>query len=385
MKCASALSLIPETASASQIVREELTEQLGGTTADLVLAIVSPHHIGGLARLADDCLASGLAKHILGTTVETVVAGDREVEENPAIGLWAIRFPRGVEVRPIRLSFDGETIDGWPEGLHGESLDGRTLILLADPFTFPVDQWLKLQAKQARGLRIVGGMASAAAQKGVNRLVLDSDLYSEGAVGVLLDGPVTIRTVVSQGCRPIGRSMIVTRADRNFVKELGRRPALEVLQELFSQLSPKEQALVQKGLNLGRVINEYQESFQRGDFLVRNVMGADDDGGLAITDVVRVGQTVQFHVRDAETADEDLRSLLSEFKDANVAGALLFSCNGRGTRMFPEPNHDIRVIHEILGPIPVAGFFAMGEIGPVGGENFLHGFTASIVLFSESS
>ena len=204
---------------------------------------------------------------------------------------------------------------------------------------------------------------------------------------MLLGGPVSVRTVVSQGCRPIGHTMIVTKAEQNIIRELGRRPALEVLREMFQELSEDDQRRVQDGLHIGRVINEYQEMFQRGDFLVRNVIGADDSGAIQITDLVRVGQTVQFHVRDAETADEDLRSLFMHATRParrRPAGALLFTCNGRGTRLFGKPNHDVSLIHEILGPIPVAGFFAMGEIGPIGGQNFVHGFTASMVLFEEA-
>ena len=176
--------------------------------------------------------------------------------------------------------------------------------------------------------------------------------------------------------------------DRNVIRELGRRPALEVIREVFANLSEEDQERVQQGLHIGRVINEYQEKFQRGDFLVRNVIGSDDAGGIAISDVVRVGQTVQFHVRDAETADEDLRGLLIHERqacaDARLGGALLFTCNGRGSRLFPRPHHDVSIIREVLGPVPVAGFFAMGEIGPIGGQNFVHGFTASIALFEEA-
>ncbi len=136
------------------------------------------------------------------------------------------------------------------------------------------------------------------------------------------------------------------------------------------------------GLHIGRVINEYQEAFGRGDFLVRNVIGADESGSIAITDQIRIGVTVQFHVRDAETADEDLRSLLAELEgDTHYEGALLFTCNGRGTRLFSKPDHDVQALRDALGPLPVAGFFAMGELGPVGGQNFVHGFTASIALF----
>ena len=206
---------------------------------------------------------------------------------------------------------------------------------------------------------------------------------------MVLGGLVALHPLVSQGCRPIGRPLIVTLAEQNVIRELGRRPALEVLRDVFETLPMDDQHRVQGGLHIGRVINEYQESFDRGDFLVRNVIGADDAGGIAITDVVRVGQTVQFHVRDAETADEDLRLLMeTERLDrprARIAGALLFSCNGRGTRLFPDPHHDVTAIHDRYGPIPVAGFFAMGELGPVGGQNFVHGYTASVVLFEATS
>ena len=234
------------------------------------------------------------------------------------------------------------------------------------------------------GLRIVGGMASAGHQPGANRLLLDGEVYNTGAVAIYLDGPIQVRTIVSQGCRPVGRTMIITKAERNLIKELSSQPAVDLFRDVFLQLDQSEQALVRNGLHIGRVINEYQDQFHRGDFLVRNVLGADESGAIAVNDVVRVGQTVQFHVRDADTADEDLRGLLSAARGEGIPrGALIFTCNGRGTRLFPRPHHDIATLHELLGPIPAAGFFAMGEFGPVGGQNFTHGFTASIALFEE--
>ncbi len=383
MKCASALATEQETPAAISGVLDRVASQLAGQTADIALAFASSHHAGGLGRLADEAMAQGLARHVLACTGESIVGDGREVEEGPALSLWAAQLPRGATIQPVRLTFDGDDFDGSPALEPGAS-DHRTLFLLGDPFSFPMDGWLKWQTDHDPSLRVVGGMASGGLQPGSNRLVLDSDVYPDGAVGLLLDGPVAIRTVVSQGCRPIGRPLLVTRVEQNIIKELGRRPALEVFRELFAGLDEPDQELVQQGLHLGRVINEYQESFHRGDFLVRNVLGADDEGGLAITDLVRVGQTVQFQVRDAATADEDLRELLTENRPAGpVAGALLFTCNGRGSRLFPHPDHDAAAIREYCGAVPVAGFFAMGEIGPVGGQNFLHGFTASVVLFSD--
>jgi small ligand-binding sensory domain FIST len=349
---------------------------------DLLTLFATPRYRPILGRLASAARAEGLARHVLGTTAESVAAVDREIEAAPALALWAARLPEGSTVTPVRLEASGSAVAGWPENATDH---GSTLILLADPFTFPADRWFPELAPSAPALRVIGGMASGGFQPGANRLILDDAVADTGAVGVLLGGPFRVRTIVSQGCRPIGRPLIVTKAERNLVRELGRRPALEVFRELFEQLAPSEQGLVRDGLHLGRVINEYQESFGRGDFLVRNVAGATEDGGIALNDIVRVGQTVQFHVRDAGTADEDLRSLLdaARAEGSRPAGALLFTCNGRGTRLFANPHHDIRAIHDALGPVPTAGFFAMGEFGPVGGQTFVHGYTACVALFEE--
>ncbi len=181
--------------------------------------------------------------------------------------------------------------------------------------------------------------------------------------------------------------MIITKAQDNLIYELGGKTPLLQLQELWPELGERDRQLFQQGLHIGRVINEYQGEFQRGDFLVRNVLGLErSSGALGLNDLVRVGQTVQFHVRDAETADEDLHALLQldvHAHEKRPGAVLAFSCNGRGTRLFPEPNHDARVIREETGSIPVAGFFAQGELGPVGGQNFIHGFTASLALFED--
>ena len=382
MTSVSALSTLADSAAAFEAVAERALAGLGGRTADLAVLFATKHHAESLEQLGRQVRARGIARHLVGCTGESIVGEDREVEDAPALSLWAICLP-GVKIDVRRLSFDRQGLHGMPS--DDETNPPEVLIVLGDPFSFPADEFLKAVQARSTKLPVVGGMASAGQSPGGNRLILDDDAFENGAVAVALRGPVTVRTVVSQGCRPIGRTMIVTRAERNVIRELGRRPALEVLREVFDDLPPEDQERVQQGLHIGRVINEYQETFQRGDFLVRNVIGADDSGGIAVTDVIRVGQTVQFHVRDADSADEDLRAMLSRERlarpQSHVGGALLFTCNGRGTRLFNAPNHDVRVLHEILGPVPVAGFFAMGELGPVGGQNFVHGFTASVVLF----
>ena len=384
MRCASALSTDPDGDAAIREVVDRLGETFAGVPADLAFVFASMHHADYLERLVATLADRGLGRHVLGCTGETIVGEASEVEGGPALAVWAIELP-GVDLRPIRVDGADDAI----ESLRGRGPDDSTVLLLGDPFTFPADGWLKKLGEVAPGLRVLGGMASGSQTPGENRLVLDRRIFHDGAVAIEVGGPVAVRTLVSQGCRPIGRPMIVTKVDRNLIRELGRRPALEALREIFEDLPADDRERVQSGLHVGRVINEYQEQFGRGDFLVRNVMGADDSGGIAITDAVRVGQTIQFHVRDAETADEDLRRMVAAERearpDATIAGALLFSCNGRGTRLFPVPDHDVAVLRDGLGPIPVAGFFAMGEIGPIGGQNFVHGYTASIVLFESTA
>jgi small ligand-binding sensory domain FIST len=380
IRCAEGLSTVPDSDAAIAEIAAKLAAGLAGDTGDLTFVFASADHADSLGRLARTLQDRGLGRVILGCTCESIVGEGREIEGSPALACWSAHLP-GVDLAPFAV--EGE--EGWPEAA-GEGA-ASAVILLGDPFSFPTDDWLRRVEAERPGVPVSGGMASGGMAPGENRLVLATDVRREGAVGVALRGGISIRSVVSQGCRPIGRPLIVTRADRNIVRELGRRPALEVLQEIFQELTDDDRERAQEGLHLGRVINEYQEAFRRGDFLVRNVLGVDQEGGIAVGELVRVGQTVQFHIRDASTADEDLRRLIDEAALAGPApaGALLFTCNGRGSRLFSGPNHDVGVLRERLGPIPTAGFFAMGEIGPVGGRNFVHGFTASVVLFADGS
>jgi small ligand-binding sensory domain FIST len=286
----------------------------------------------------------------------------------------------------------GAGLSGWPEIGPDEF---SSLLLFADPFSFPTDGFLRHVEQVAPGVQIIGGLASAANGPGGNRLVVhgldatidppETGVRTSGAVGVLVDTGIEIRTLVSQGCRPVGQPLVVTRSERNFIQELAGEPPLQRLRDLATAAGPEERELLGRGLHLGVVVDEHQPDFARGDFLVRNVLGADEaTGAIAVGAEVSVGQTVQFHVRDAGSADEDLRILLSA-ADGPTRGALLFTCNGRGQHLFGTPDHDAGLIEQLLGPLPLAGAFCAGEIGPVGGRNFLHGFTASVALFGASA
>jgi small ligand-binding sensory domain FIST len=266
-----------------------------------------------------------------------------------------------------------------------EASERPVFIAVADPFSIDIRSFVDGVASAFPGAPILGGLASAAHRPGQNQILLNDELHEDGLVAVALTGNVEVDTVVSQGCRPIGKPFIVTKGEGNIVRALRNLTAMDALREIAGTLSNEEQELMQHGLFLGRAIDEYKSHYGRGDFLIQNVIGADPkSGAIAVNGEVKVGTTVQFHVRDHVSADEDLRNLLQGrmgFAGAPPEGALLFSCNGRGTRMWDEPGHDVGVLREAHAGLPVAGFFCAGEIGPVGGQNFIHGFTASIGLF----
>ncbi len=379
---AAALSQHPVPAHAVGEVAGSLLEQLDGEPPDLVVYFASPHLVGALDDVSDafrSLLEPGV---LLGATAAAVIGGAREAEDVPALSAWAGRLGGGVT--PLGLEMvntpDGGAVGGWPSAPgDGEAEAPHSLLLLADPFTFPVEAFLARLGEDRPGLQVIGGMASAAQGPGGNRLALDGELRRDGAVGVLLSGTPQVRAVVSQGCRPIGSAYIVTDAEDNVVRELGGKPALERLAEVANALTEDERQLLARGLHVGLVVDEHQAEFGRGDFLVRNVVGANrEDGSITVGTQVGVGRTLQFQVRDAVAADEDLRLLLA---GAEANAALLFTCTGRGLRLFGAPDHDAALVEELLGPLPVAGMFCAGELGPVGGYNYVHGFTASLALF----
>jgi small ligand-binding sensory domain FIST len=390
MPFAAALSTVSATERALDEACARARETFQGQT-DLALLFFSPHHADAAETIATVAAQRLQARCLLGCVGESIIGNDQEIERRPALSLWLARFSNPVELEPFHLELeatpDGHSLMGWPDGIESATPTDSAMLLLGDPTTFPADLFLQQINDDHQGLRVMGGMASGIGREGECRLLLNGRVLDQGAVGVLLRGQLGIRSIVSQGCRPIGRHMVVTKAEENIIIELGGKPPLVQLQQLWQELNEHDQKLFQHGLHIGRVINEYQGKFQRGDFLVRNVLGMErETGSLAITERVRVGQTVQFHVRDADTADEDLHALLKQdvsTHDKRPAGALLFSCNGRGRRLFAQPDHDAKAIRAEAGEIPLAGFFAAGELGPVGGQNFIHGFTASVVLFDE--
>ena len=387
MPFAAALSTAIPTATAADEAAQAAVTVLG-RDPDLAVAFFSPHHAANAAELASVLAERTGAKAVIGVLGESVIGGSREIEDRPAVSLWVAAWDSSVSIDPFHLVLeetpDGATLLGWPDALLEADLKTSLLITFGDPYTFPAAElFLPRVNEDHPGLVVAGGMASSPMGPGTPSLFLNGEVKEQGAVGVLLRG-AKFRTVVSQGCRPIGRPLVITKGQDNVIAEVGGQTPLEYLRSLLTEVSPADRLMMQKGLLIGVAISEYRDKFRRGDFLIRNLVGLDPrTGALAVTDQIRVGQTVQFQVRDAASADQDLRELLQSAKgeSSSPAGGLVFSCNGRGSRMFAEPDHDARTIQAEAGPLALAGFFAAGELGAVGGTNFMHGFTASAVLF----
>lgn len=390
MKIATALTRAVNAADTGQVLADRIRSDLGDAAVDLCFIFASAHYEDELQRLALDLHDLLRARTFVGLTAEGVIHADQEYESQPALALWAANLP-DVTVRSFHLAeADLERLqDPEPFRDHvGAPADvNPNFILLGDPFSFSATPGLVTLLDQLNhvypGRPVLGGMASAGEEPGQNLLVFDGHTLRHGIVGVALWGNIDLEMVVSQGCRPIGHHLVVTRADGNIIHELSGKPPLEVVKQLLVSAPARDRQLLQRrGLLVGYAINEYQKDFTQGDFLIRLPIGFDpESGAMAINDLIRTGQTVQFQVRDDSSATNDLDHVLSRERDRPAAGALLFTCSGRGTRLFKHRSHDARMIHDACGALPIAGFFAAGEIGPVGRRSFLNGQTASIGFF----
>jgi small ligand-binding sensory domain FIST len=375
------LSASPQAAEAASEAAREARAALGDAQVDLAFLFLSGEHFAD----AEDALAAAEreldARHLVGCVAQGVVGRTTELESGPGAAIWTAALP-GAEIETFHSvavgTEEGVTVTGFPD------LDRADLVaLLVDPFTFPASGFLSRLNEEEDGAPLVGGLAAGSGEPDTQALFVDGEVVYEGAVGAVVRG-APIRTIVSQGCAPVGRDAVITNAEDNVVFELAGEPALERLKGDLARLTPEQQqSAARGGVLAGLVIDENRSDYRRGDYLMRGLIGLDEESGaLAIGEPVRVGQTLRFHVRDAAAADEDLRESLATAVDGGrAAGALLFTCNGRGTNMFSAPDHDARAVRELLGDDALAGFFCAGEIGPVGGKPFLHGFTATLAVF----
>lgn len=387
MHFASAIATTRDVDEATRELVVEIHRQMEERPVDLALIFLSPHFKPFAAQVSESLRAALNPRMLVGTTAEGVIGPQAEIERQPAIAIVAAHLP-GVELVPFALhDLDWEATLGDAAAFRQAIAapdDTQLAVVMADPFSTPTNDLLNAFNTSYEGLPLIGGMASGATRPGGNALVLNDRVLSSGAVGVTIAGDVAVDVVVSQGCRPIGQPFTVTHTHRNVIMNLEGTPPLERLQQLIPELSEVDRELLKtSGLFVGRAIASGHDALGRGDFLIRGVIGIDpDNGSMAVADTLREGETIQFHVRDAATAEEDLAMMLatqSLFEPAR--GGFLFTCNGRGTRLYDHPDGDVSTIQEALGGVDLAGFFCAGEIGPIGGKNFLHGQTASLVLF----
>lgn len=355
-------------------------EQAGGGPVDLAFLFLSAHHLAQAGAAAAAVRNELGAAALVGCVAEGVLAGRRELEGGPGVAVWAASLP-GATVEPFHVQAV-ETGEGYAFAGFPQLAQPSLVALLVDPFTFPSEPFLGGLNHEYPGLPLIGGMASGGRRPGLQALMLDGAVHASGAVGAVVSG-VPVRTVVSQGCLPIGHDLVITRGEGNVVYELAGKPAIERLREQIERLDDTGQRKALRGLMVGLVIDENRPDYGRGDYLVRGLLGGDEESGaIVVGDGVRTGQTLRFHVRDGATADTDLREqLATALEGATPAGALLFTCNGRGASMFGAPDHDAALVADALGGGGVAGFFCGGEIGPVGGRAFMHGFTATLAVF----
>jgi small ligand-binding sensory domain FIST len=382
---AAAVSTDEDTRAAAEDVAERVRADLAGAPADVAFLFLSPEHAGeaeAAAAAVVEILGPGA---LAGATGEAVIGTGCELEGVPAMSLLAMSLPGGrasVHHLSVRDTGDGPAVEMPAELLPAP---GEPMLLIADPYSFPADAFLEGVEGRFQGAVAVGGLASGGAGPGEHAFICGRRVMRHGAIAVTVDGDVRLRVLVSQGCAPVGPEMVITSADGNVIHELAGRPAYERLTDIVAGLDDHGRDLVQRGLLAGLVIDENRAEYGSDDYLMRAVMGGDaDQGSLVVGDTVRVGQTFRFHARDAESADADLRAALRRHADngERPQAGLLFACNGRGSNMYPDPDHDAGAVVDELGPIPLAGMFCSGEIGPVGGHTFLHGFTATMALLT---
>jgi small ligand-binding sensory domain FIST len=368
---------------------EDLRTQLHAPQVSLGLVFMSPRFFPHAKQVLEVLRVHARIPLLAGCSSQSLIVGDEEIEENAGVTVALYSLP-GAELKAFHFTqeqVEEATGPGYwrmETGVEPEQTNGWLTFI--DPFHLDSESWMQSWNEAYAPLPVLGGLASGIFQEQTTQIYLNGEVFEEGGVAISVGGDVKLVSVISQGCTPVGETWTLTKVERNFIQEIGNRPAYEVLNETFNKMLPEEQRKARGNLFIGLVVNEYLEDFHRGDFLIRNLIGADPKTGvIAVGALPRTGQTLQFQRRDAAAAREDMNELLAragkQIGRATIYGGCLCCCNGRGRGFFGLPNHDAQVVQRRFGPMGLAGFFCNGEIGPVGQKNFLHGYTASLALF----
>jgi small ligand-binding sensory domain FIST len=368
---------------------EGLREHLGGATPSLGLVFMTPRFFAHARQVLEILQVHARVPVLAGCSSQALIAGCEEIEENAGIALGLYVLPDASLHACHFIQEQVEEANGpgyWAMETEVERENSNGWLAFIDPFHLDSEKWLNTWNEAYLPLPVLGGLASGDFADQLTQVYLNGEVFEEGGIAVSFGGGVRLEGVTSQGCTPIGETWTLTRVDQNVIHEIGNQPAYKVLVETFNQLTAEEQRKARGNLFIGLAMNEYQEDFHRGDFLIRNLLQADPkSGSIAVGALPRLGQTVQFQRRSAAAATEDMSALLGRARkrigQADIYGGCLCCCNGRGQNLFGRPSHDAQMVQQHLGAVPLAGFFCNGEIGPVGQKNFLHGYTASLALF----
>ncbi|MBS1994211.1 MAG: FIST C-terminal domain-containing protein [Cyanobacteria bacterium SZAS LIN-3] len=373
---------------------EQLMAELGGAKPDFLLAFISPDYKKQFEAVVTELNNLLMPGAFIGCTAGGLIGGGQELEQQSAITLTGAVLP-GVKAHAFHVTNDfmpdlDDPPQSWERLLDVTAQDQPSFVLLCDPFSFSIENFVQGLDYAFPKCVKVGGLASGGHKAGENRMIADDRVYRSGLVGVYFSGNIEVDAVVAQGCRLIGKPHHVTKCDANLLYELDGKPAFMVLKEEIDRLSERDQKLAREAIFLGVAMDEFKDNFSDGDFLIRNIYGIEPmSGALLVGEQLRSERTVQFHLRDAASSADDLRSMLQRYtedhtKSRTACGALLFSCLGRGQYLYGRANHDSELFGQYLGQIPLGGFFCNGEIGPVGNSTFLHGYTSSFGIFRES-
>jgi small ligand-binding sensory domain FIST len=388
MKWASAISENERLENAVKEVAASVRQQLGDAKPDFAAVFVSQAFAERYEEIPALLGARLSTKLLVGASAGGVIGDGQEVEQKPGISLVAAVLP---DVRMTAFSIQDEDLPDLDDSPHAwENLVGvkageaPQFLIIVDPFSIRADNFLMGLDFAFPKAAKVGGLASGGSEPGKNALYLNNLCVRSVLVGVAFMGDIQLETVVAQGCKPVGEPLRITDANRNVLMGVNGHTPLEELQKIVENISDHDRDLMRHSLFLGLAMDPHKENPGAGDFLIRNIIGVDNDRGfLAIASLLRVGQTVRFHVRDAKTSGEDLKQLLDRLGKGktDTRGAMMFSCVGRGQTLYGRANHDSRLFRQTLGPVPLGGFFCNGEIGPVGGITYLHGYTSCFGLF----
>jgi len=368
---------------------ENLRWQLKGGRPALGLVFMAPKFFSHAKHILEILRVHAQVPLLVGCSSQGLIVGEQEVEQNAGLALALYTMP-GAMLQAFHFTQEQvEEANGpgyWRLETSIEPNQTNGWLVFIDPFHLDSETWLRTWNEAYAPLPVLGGLASGDFTEQRTQVYLNGEVFEEGGVAISVGGDVKLAAVTSQGCTPIGETWTLTKVDQNIIHEIGNRPAYQVLAETFNELPPEVQKTARGNLFIGLVVNEYLDEFHRGDFLIRNLLGADPQSGtIAVGALPRAGQTVQFQRRSATAATEDMNELLSrarnEIGNAIIYGGCLCCCNGRGQGMFGKPNHDAQMVQQRLGPLGLSGFFCNGEIGPIGQKNFLHGYTASLALF----